>query len=881
MYNKMIKFNSYLIREFVAKAILLFLTFFLISSSFGKEIPEFNAEKTNLFIKTFLLAGPFPNPPATNGARHCKSLPGFYKDYLEKSGSEISDNLNVNSEIVFVTTNEKSVSVEWKLHEANDKIIDLDKAVSAENDVLCYALCNINSAKKKKVTLGVGANNGVRVWLNGKEVIDNPTIGSLAIDSEKVPVTLKKGSNQLLAKIEEGRGNWQLAVRLKKYNPDDYCNKNYFQIQTDKNSDKILELTTLINAIPFKKANFILRDINNKIIWEKIFKNEKEIKLPINKNIYSKYQLEIFLNFGENKTKKTFIDFTAGPKKDYFLFKDGKTDYEVVINKTASETEKHAASVLTNYLRKISDAIFPLIEEKNSSLSKNKIFVGYNKKLSDKKFEDLDEGFKYLNSGNDIVIWGGKNRGTMYGVFTFLEKELGVRWLSSKVKVVPKRSKHNFSILNYEENPAIKYRLVDYYDMQEGPISAPQKNNSLRVQQCPPVIVDEINGRGEQPGGFEKFWFHHSFDTFVPVEEYFEKHPEYFSLIHGKRQKERSQLCLSNPEVLEILITNVRKFVKNYPNLKVYNIGQNDNHNPCQCEKCQEIVKKEGAESGIMLWFVNQAAERLEKDFPNKIFGTYAYQFSRKPPKTMRPRKNVAIILCSIECDFSHPLTHEHNKSFVEELVDWGEITDRIFIWDYVVGFSHYLVPFPNFDVLQTNILILKSHNVQGICEQANCQNNGGEFFALRAYILAKLLWNPNINVKEHIDDFINGYYGRSASYIREYFKKVQDLVTEDSYISIWTQPNNEIFTDEFMNEATKNFEKAKKVAETDEIYNRVEVAELGILYLKLTRDFRGAIENGVLDRIEEITKRENIYYTSEGTSRKKMIKYFRDKFGN
>ena len=563
---------------------------------------------------------------------------------------------------------------------------------------------------------------------------------------------------------------------------------------------------------------------------------------------------------------------------NYTLFKNGKTDYKVVISDNASQTEKYAASVLTNYLNAISGAIFPLIEEKDSSSSKNNIYIGYSSKISDKKFKNSDESFKYFNKKNNIVIRGGKNRGTMYGVFSFLENELGVRWLTSKVKIIPERSEHKFSVLFREESPAIKFRIVDYYDMQEGSISAPLKNNSLRVQQNPPQIVDEINGRGEQPGGYEKFWFHHSFDTFVPVEEYFDKHPEYFSLINGKRQKKRTQLCLSNPDVLEILISNVTKFVKNNPGLKVYNIGQNDNHNPCQCEECQKIVKKEGAESGIMLWFVNQAAERLEKEFPDKIFGTYAYQFSRKPPKTMRPRKNVAIILCSIECDFSHPFTHEHNRKFVDDLEAWGKITDRIFIWDYVINYSHYLLPFPNLDVLQTNIIILKNHNVQGICEQANCQNNGGEFFALRAYILAKLLWNPYINVEEEINDFINGYYGRSATYIKEYFDKVQNLVTSNSYISIWTKPDNEIFTDEFINESTELFRKAENAAENDAVFYRVEVAELGVLYLKLSRNPREAIESGVLDKIEKITKREKIYYTSEGTKREEMIKYFRDK---
>ena len=166
---------------------------------------------------------------------------------------------------------------------------------------------------------------------------------------------------------------------------------------------------------------------------------------------------------------------------NYTLFKNGKTDYKVVISDNASQTEKYAASVLTNYLNAISGAIFPLIEEKDSSSSKNNIYIGYSSKISDKKFKNSDESFKYFNKKNNIVIRGGKNRGTMYGVFSFLENELGVRWLTSKVKIIPERSEHKFSVLFREESPAIKFRIVDYYDMQEGSISAPLKNNSLRV----------------------------------------------------------------------------------------------------------------------------------------------------------------------------------------------------------------------------------------------------------------------------------------------------------------------------------------------------------------------------------------------------------------
>ena len=194
-----------------------------------------------------------------------------------------------------------------------------------------------------------------------------------------------------------------------------------------------------------------MRDINNKIVWENIWNKKNEVELPVNKEVYSKYQLEIKLQFDKNKIIKTFINFSAGPCQNYVLFDNKKTKYEVVINENASETEKYAAAELTNYLYRVSGTIFPLVEENNVSSSHYKIYIGYNGKLTDKKFKKEDEGFKYINVGHDIAIWGGENRGTMYGVFSFLEKELGVRWLSSKVKIVPKRSEHNFSILNCEE----------------------------------------------------------------------------------------------------------------------------------------------------------------------------------------------------------------------------------------------------------------------------------------------------------------------------------------------------------------------------------------------------------------------------------------------
>ena len=148
----------------------------------------------------------------------------------------------------------------------------------------------------------------------------------------------------------------------------------------------------------------------------------------------------------------------------------------------------------------------------------------------------------------------------------------------------------------------------------------------------------------KQPGGIESYWAVHTFFPLVPPEEYYEKHPEYYSLINGKRVHDHAQLCLTNPNVLKILTKNLRQVMIDKPGYLIYDVSQNDWANPCQCDKCQAIVKREGSESGVVIWFVNQVAAALEKEFPDKYIGTLAYKYTRKPCKTIKPRKNACLM---------------------------------------------------------------------------------------------------------------------------------------------------------------------------------------------------------------------------------------------
>jgi len=199
-------------------------------------------------------------------------------------------------------------------------------------------------------------------------------------------------------------------------------------------------------------------------------------------------------------------------------------------------------------------------------------------------------------------------------------------------------------------------------------------------------------------------------------------------------------------------------------------------------------------------------------------------------------------------------------------------LRDNILIWDYVVNYRHYFLPHPNFNVLQKNIQILRDAGVKAILEQANGQGYGSEFEGLRAWVLTKLLWNPDADMRLLIVDYINGYYQKSAPYILRYFDLVQSLVTDDSYLTYATKLDNPVFTPEFLKKANKIFDKAEAAAGNEEILHRIEIARLGVIFMNIAADYSQADKDAELTRLIEITNRENIVWSSEGWQTTKLI---------
>ncbi len=376
--------------------------------------------------------------------------------------------------------------------------------------------------------------------------------------------------------------------------------------------------------------------------------------------------------------------------------------------------------------------------------------------------------------------------------------------------------------------PPFPYRDTNYWMFTRNPAFA---------------AVHHLNGNMQSNldasyGGFRGYLggFGHTFYSLLSPDAYFDAHPEYFSMVNGERRP-KSQLCLTNPEVLEIVTERVRALLSDAPeNRRIVSITQMDWPFWCECPKCAALDEREGSHAGTLIHFVNAVAEAIEPEFPDALIDTFAYTYTRKPPKHVRPRDNVIVRLCSIECDFSRPLADrdsELNRAFREGIEDWSKTTKNLFIWDYTQNWHAFQGPHPNMHVLQPNIAFYRDHGVTGMFEQA-AHSPGADFDYLKAYIVGRALWNPDLDGAELYDEFMSLYYGPAAPHLRAYHDLLLDKVRGDDYkLTIFSEM--EWMDAGMVRRARALFDKAfAAVADKPELRARVERASLSLEYAAL-----------------------------------------------
>ncbi len=584
--------------------------------------------------------------------------------------------------------------------------------------------------------------------------------------------------------------------------------------------------------------------------------------------------------------EEALIESLAKEGEDRVCFsQDGNLEFGNIVYPDGLYTQEENRSVMelrgavdffASVVKKMTEADIMLIEESDYDISLGKaVFL----KL-DSTFDE--KGSYSLRIDDNEIVFKAKDYEGLYGaVYAFLEDKMGCMFVSRDYDYIPDTNTIWLDKVEEERTPSMEWRYVYAYEAElrtneDGTKQYNGWNSKLR-----------LNGSGMNDW---YNWVHTSF-TYVSPDEYFDEHPEYFSLYMGKRTYQQGpvsgQLCWTNEDVYKIISQKVLQEMRENPDVHIWDISQMDTWESrgkgCVCKNCKAIDDREGSQIGSILTFINRLADEVAKEFPDNYISTLAYNYSSEPPKNLKPRDNVIIKLCLMPGDcassYANPSGKQSEKAN-EIITGWSKIAKHIVIWDYNIDFHNYLMPFPILDRLEENNDFYLDNNVYGVFHQMSA-DKGGDFAELNSYIFARLMWDRDIDVQAIFDKYLSVYYKEAAPYIAKYYSLLdKNLIKSVQELYIYAKPWQYLTTylsPDALDEYLSIFEKAEKAVEYDaELLARVKKAKAGVLFAKAAQfsaDLKG--RKAALEEFISVCEANDITSLIEGEQNGEELKIF------
>jgi hypothetical protein len=441
------------------------------------------------------------------------------------------------------------------------------------------------------------------------------------------------------------------------------------------------------------------------------------------------------------------------------LATEGNTKYRIFVAGKATPAEQYAASELKTFLEEITGATFPIVHRAKSHT--HPVIVVGNNELVERVIGPLAmesmssyDSFRIATRGRSIYFVGKSPRGTLYAVYYFLERYLGCRWYSATHSIIPSRKSVALSAINLVEKPAFEYREV---------FSKPADDIRFGVR-------NRLNGQlGHRRKRNRELKYGEGKDIdnitvfqLIDPKKYRRDHPEYFG---------SGQVRFGNAAVQQVAVEKVRKRLRSMRHVPSYLlISPEDRVTYYRRGKDGVLIEQGGSAATAYIEFMRVIANSLKHEFPTVKVLALAYRWSRIPPAIKKLPTNMGIMLSDIDSDFGKPLTSAENRGFLRDLEGWSQVADEIIVWDYIANMANYLHPGFNLTTMAENVQILSKYpSVHGVFEQGAYTGHGGELSELKAWLLAKLLWDPKLDAMSLIKEFAEGFYGAGAPYVLEY----------------------------------------------------------------------------------------------------------------
>lgn len=474
----------------------------------------------------------------------------------------------------------------------------------------------------------------------------------------------------------------------------------------------------------------------------------------------------------------------------------------IFVGAGATESEKFAADELSAYLEKMSGrsvAVHSGETVPTPGAGAPLILIGHQPANADLHPERMgvEESVVSVEPGRVRIVGGAavpvvavagntakpvrttyvQDRGTLYGVYSLLD-ELGVRWYRPEPwgEYVPTTVKIDLPLGKTTFKPAYKYRygLGNYQDKAA---QTPEQTEWMSRW----LVRNRMSVGQARYGGAYRTAFQHNYQYLVPHAQYFKAHPEYFALIGGVRSENpRAQLCLSNPEVQELVAEKTIAQARQNPQQSVFSLDPNDRTLWCECAQCKAmddpaLLTPAGKVSmaNRVAAFNNIVARKLAAAMPGAKVGWRAYAMHTETPTivtTFEPNTAVeATAFAGTYSDYSRRLLDarsKQNAAFVKVLRGYGTRTELL-VHDYYSGYAWY-GPLPVLSTMKDRFSHYRDFKVQGVSTEAH-PSWGPQGIA--HYFFARLLWDPDLDLDQELAAYCRNYYGPAAAPMLAYHR--------------------------------------------------------------------------------------------------------------
>ncbi|OQA85268.1 MAG: hypothetical protein BWY31_02026 [Lentisphaerae bacterium ADurb.Bin242] len=438
-----------------------------------------------------------------------------------------------------------------------------------------------------------------------------------------------------------------------------------------------------------------------------------------------------------------------------------------------------------------------------------------------------DEGYRISVTGKGVEIGANTGTGVLYGTFAFIEKQLGVRWFYPGEEYCPVSGTLAIQEGVLQEKPFFTTRTIQHTHSARGRYL---ETWNWIVRNRMQLVTDkgsyslwrkELEERGAvvSAGG-------HTLVELVS-DRLFEKHPEYFALVNGKRIRQveikdrrvvkwLSQPCLTHPEVQKMVVDGICKSFETDPKTTQYLIGNNDVPVWCECPDCRKDDNPDEKVRGIVTTrfykFINRVAAEVHKKHPEAKLLAWAYQSYQDAPLGVKPDPSLEIRLCDHYRCYRHDLgdtSCSRNERFRKLYSDWSRfgnpLVERGYQETLLDTGSYFYLPIES--VMARDIQYFKKHSVSGLVylvttPEGNFPKDSPYLPMLRerwrcqwqsVYVTARLLWNPDQDYRSVLEEISSRYYGPAWKVMKKYRELLTELYLAAPGHIVYLQPGTDI----------------------------------------------------------------------------------------